>query len=194
LDPLYQVVYQTIDIISSGVYALSIYMPREEYGSRYGEVSREERLKETLQTLEHGIDSILSSEGFASYLQTLARFHSYSFGNVLLIRAQRPNATRVAGYRKWLELGRQVKKGEQGIKILVPFKHKTTVTEEDSENAVIVKGFGVGTVELMCPARRAPQCPAAYGRRARRHWDDPPHGDRADRTVLCTLCSLHGRG
>jgi len=93
---------------------LSPYMPRGEYEPQYGELSREERLKDTLQTLEHGIDSILSSEAFASHLQTLARFHSYSFGNVLLIRAQRPEATRVAGYRKWLELGRQVKKGEQG--------------------------------------------------------------------------------
>jgi antirestriction protein ArdC len=121
-------------------------MPRGEYGPRHQELPREERLKDALQTLEHGIDSILSSEGFASYLQTLARFHSYSFGNVLLIRAQRPDATRVAGYRKWLELGRQVKKGEQGIKILIPFKHKATVAEEDRENDFIVKGFGVGTV------------------------------------------------
>jgi N-terminal domain of anti-restriction factor ArdC len=121
-------------------------MPRGEYGPRYGELPREERLKDTLQTLEHGIDSILNSEGFATYLRTLARFHSYSFGNVLLIRAQRPDAVRVAGYRKWLELGRQVKKGEQGIKILVPFKGKATVTEEDGDENVIVKGFGVGTV------------------------------------------------
>jgi hypothetical protein len=60
-------------------------MPRGEYGSRYGELPREERLKDALQTLEHGIDSILSSEVFASYLQMLARFHSYSFGNVVLI-------------------------------------------------------------------------------------------------------------
>jgi hypothetical protein len=63
-----------------------------------------------------------------------------------LIRAQRPDATRVAGYRKWLELGRQVKKGEQGIKILVPFKHKATVGPEDDEDNVVVKSFGVGTV------------------------------------------------
>jgi N-terminal domain of anti-restriction factor ArdC len=121
-------------------------MPRGEYGSRYGELSREERLKDALQTLERGIDSILTNDGFASYLQTLARFHSYSFGNVLLIRAQRPDATRVAGYRTWLELGRQVKKGEQGIKILVPFKRKAAVTEQDGGDDFVVKGFGVGTV------------------------------------------------
>jgi hypothetical protein len=43
-------------------------------------------------------------------------------------------------------LGRQVKKGEQGIKILVPYKHKATVAEEDETDAFVVKGFGVGTV------------------------------------------------
>jgi antirestriction protein ArdC len=121
-------------------------MPRGEYESRYRGPTREERLQDTLQTLERGIDSILTSETFASYLKALSRFHSYSFGNVLLIRAQRPDATRVAGYWKWLELGRQVKKGEQGIKVLVPFKHKATTAEEDETSAFVVKGFGVGTV------------------------------------------------
>jgi hypothetical protein len=82
-------------------------MPRGEYGPRYAELPREERLKDALQTLGQGIDSILTSETFAGYLRTLARFHSYSFGNVLLIRAQR-----------------QVKKGEQGTKIHVPYKLK----------------------------------------------------------------------
>jgi N-terminal domain of anti-restriction factor ArdC len=121
-------------------------MSRAEYQPRHKELLPEERIRQALQTLEQGIDSILTSEGFASYLRTLSRFHSYSFGNVLLIRAQRPDATRVAGYRKWIELGRQVRKGEQGIKILVPFKHKAAVAEEAGEDAVIVKGFGLGTV------------------------------------------------
>jgi hypothetical protein len=80
-------------------------MPRGEYGPRYGELPREERLKDALQTVEHEFDSILDSESFASYLQTLARFQSYSFGSVLLIRAQRSDATRVAGYRTWREPG-----------------------------------------------------------------------------------------
>lgn len=121
-------------------------MPRGEYGPHYGEPTREDRARDAIETLEHGIDSILSSEAFASYLHMLGRFHSYSFGNVLLIRAQRPEATRVAGYRKWSELGRQVRKGERGIKILVPFKHKAVPAEENGEDDVIIKGFGVGTV------------------------------------------------
>jgi antirestriction protein ArdC len=62
--------------------------------------------------------------------------HRYSLGNVLLIAAQRPEATYVAGYRVWQELGRQVRKGERGIAIFVPhiYRPKTdgeTASQDD---------------------------------------------------------------
>jgi len=50
----------------------------------------------------------------------MARFHAYSFGNILSIARQRPTATRVAGFHAWKELGRFVKRGEKGIQILAP--------------------------------------------------------------------------
>ena len=53
-------------------------------------------------------------------LHTAARFPTYSSSNVLLIDAQRPGATRVAGLRTWNQLGRLVVKGEKGIAILAP--------------------------------------------------------------------------
>jgi antirestriction protein ArdC len=124
-------------------------MPRGEYEPRDEGESREDRVRQAVETLEHGIDSILTSETFAGYLRTLAHFHQYSFGNVLLIGMQRPDATRVAGYRTWQELGRQVKKGEKGIKILVPYTQRIRPeNEEDREGPDIlhVRGFGVGTV------------------------------------------------
>ena len=55
-----------------------------------------------------------------TYLATLGRFHQYSLSNVFLIAAQRPSATRVAGFRTWQRLGRQVRRGEKGIRILAP--------------------------------------------------------------------------
>ncbi|PZS05643.1 MAG: hypothetical protein DLM70_06170 [Chloroflexi bacterium] len=69
-----------------------------------------------------------------------------------LIHLKRPEATQVAGYRRWSELGRQVKKGERGIKILVPYidwTNKDKAEERDEENRnqqSVVRGFGVGTV------------------------------------------------
>lgn len=134
-------------------------MPRGEYPLRPREGEQEDRLQLALQTLEQGIDSILSSEGFARYLQFLARFHSYSSSNVALILMQRPNATHVAGYKKWQELGRQVRKGEKGIAILVSHKRhiiweQGDVNDEQKDGGVTsertvftgVHSFGVGRV------------------------------------------------
>jgi len=57
-------------------------------------------------------------------LDTAAKFHSYSLGNLLLIGAQAPQATRVAGFGTWQSVGRQVRKGERGIAILAPCTYR----------------------------------------------------------------------
>ena len=54
------------------------------------------------------------------FIETMARFHNYSFRNALLIFGQMQDATRVAGFGTWKKLGRFVKKGEHGIAILAP--------------------------------------------------------------------------
>jgi len=141
-------IYLTIDNVAISVYDLPS-MPRAERASRSGEGEQEDRLQATLQTLEAGIDSILSSDGFAAYLKTMAKLPHYSFGNVLLIHAQHPAPTMVAGYRRWQSLGRQVRKGERGIKILVPYTRKIAQDEDSDEtpgDRMAVRGFGVGTV------------------------------------------------
>ena len=68
-----------------------------------------------IEALEAG-----QSEVLTAYLSAMAKFHYYSFGNVLLIAMQKPGATRVAGIYAWNQLGRRVKRGEKGIMILAP--------------------------------------------------------------------------
>ena|SRR5437867_3524640 len=60
------------------------------------------------------------SDVLTQYLNAMARFHNYSFGNIMLIARQKPQATNVAGIRTWNSLGRFVKRGEKGILILAP--------------------------------------------------------------------------
>ena len=60
------------------------------------------------------------SEGLAAYLTAMGRFHNYSFGNILEIARQKPDATRVAGMYAWNQLGRNVIKGQKAIRILAP--------------------------------------------------------------------------
>jgi antirestriction protein ArdC len=84
------------------------------------DVSREDRLAGIHNKLLEQVAKLASSQEWRAMLTVAARFHTYSPNNVLLIAAQRPDATRVAGYRAWSQLGRQVRKGEQGIAILAP--------------------------------------------------------------------------
>ena len=75
-----------------------------------------------------------NSAALTAYLSVAARFHKYSWTNCLLIAMQRPNATRVAGFRAWLGLGRHVRKGEKGIAILAPIITKGRRDAKDDQH------------------------------------------------------------
>src|SRR5215218_8221082 len=85
----------------------------------------------SLLQLEQSVAAIQDSETFRAYLTAQARFHQYSFGNVLLILAQKPDATQVAGYRTWQSLDRHVKRGEKAIRIIAPAAYKKK--EQDAQ-------------------------------------------------------------
>ena len=83
--------------------------------------NREEQLKQITEQLEQGVAEIFTSEKYTEYLNTMAKFHNYSFNNTMLIAMQKPDATLVAGYQAWQKkFKRQVKRGEKGIQIIAP--------------------------------------------------------------------------
>ncbi len=84
-----------------------------------------------LEQLDAAVASILEGDNFQQWLDLLARLHSYSWSNTLLILTQRPSASLVAGYRRFQSLGRQVRKGEKGIRILAPVAGWVKVVETD---------------------------------------------------------------
>src|SRR5580692_8899902 len=96
------------------------------------------RTKEAVDFLVAALESG-HSEVLTAYLGAMAKFHTYSFGNIMLIARQRPDATNVAGLRTWNSLGRFVKRGEKGIFILAPMvgrrSTKDVATEEPSDDA-----------------------------------------------------------
>jgi len=73
------------------------------------------------------------SDAIKEYLSTLAKFPNYSFRNCMLIAKQKPDATRVAGFRAWKGLNRYVKKGEHAITIIAPMPFKKEEGEEKRE-------------------------------------------------------------
>ncbi len=90
--------------------------------------SNREKLKEITDSIENGIRDVFTSGKYQQYLQTMSRFHRYSFNNTMLIFMQKPDATRVAGFNKWRDdFKRTVKRGEKGIKIIAPAISKKTV-------------------------------------------------------------------
>lgn len=116
------------------------------------------RLRDVLATLEHGIAAMLTSDGFAHYLRAVSRFPTYSPNNVALIHAQRPDATRVAGYRAWQALGRQVRKGERGIRIIAPLRTRVEA-EEEGQEITIVTGYTIRTVFDLAQTTGEPLAP-----------------------------------
>jgi antirestriction protein ArdC len=88
--------------------------------------------------LHEGIGRLTRSQEWERFLAYQAAFHSYSFGNVVLIASQRPDATRVAGYATWQSFGRWVRRGESAIWILAPVRRRVRASEcslEDEANA-----------------------------------------------------------
>jgi antirestriction protein ArdC len=85
-------------------------------------------IEQLRQALEAG-----HSERLKEYLAAMARFRRYSWGNVMLIASQKPNATHVAGFHAWRKLGRFVKKGEKGILILAPIIRKKAENNGETE-------------------------------------------------------------
>lgn len=99
-------------------------------------LSATERLKELTDKLEVGVAAVFESERYAAYLKTMAKFHQYSFGNVMLILMQCPHASHVAGFHTWKKsFGRSVKRGEHGIQILAPYSYEKLVEKDKLDPA-----------------------------------------------------------
>jgi hypothetical protein len=112
--------------------------------ARKGKTMKLEELKnKTKDAVDYLVQSLESghSEVLTQYLGAMARFHTYSFGNVMLIARQKSDATNVGGIRTWNSLGRFVKRGEKGILILAPMvgyrrsRQNEIATDINTDNA-----------------------------------------------------------
>ncbi len=121
-------------------------------------MNREEALKKSDEALNELTEALKQgkSDKLLEYLGMLSRFHQYSFCNCMLIYMQQPDASLVAGFNKWKDMSRFVKKGEKGISILAPLVGKrkqgqsaagaivTQASDNDGENnGKVLYGFRV---------------------------------------------------
>ena len=93
--------------------------------------TEKQKVQEITEKLEQGIKELFESEKYKTYLNTMSKFHNYSFNNTMLIAMQKPDATLVAGFKAWQKnFDRHVKKGEKGIRILAPAPYKIKEEQE----------------------------------------------------------------
>lgn len=95
---------------------------------------KEDKMKEIYQSLEEGVAEIYESGTYKNFLDVMSRFHRYSLNNQILIKRQKPEATRVAGYNDWKKkFNRHVKAKEKGITILAPQKYTVNIPTEECD-------------------------------------------------------------
>jgi len=115
--------------------------PLPDYSFAIEPEVKERKIDEVLKKLKEGVIDIQESGNFKQFLLTMSKFHDYSIGNLILIMMQKPEASRVAGFKTWKDLGRFVKKGEKGIAILAPCmppKGQKTEPKEGEEEEINV--------------------------------------------------------
>lgn len=101
------------------------------------------RLQAVHDQLTASVDALANSDAWGQMLAVAARFHRYSPNNVLLITVQRPEATLVAGYGTWQQMGRQVNRGERGIAILAPVITRADPEPDQATVSKVLRGFRV---------------------------------------------------
>ena len=113
--------------------------------------TNKDRMREIVDSIENGIKELFESDKYRQYLATMSRFHRYSVNNTMLIYMQRPDATHVAGFNKWRDqFGRNVLKGEKGIRIIAPTPYKKKVEEiktDPETNAPVLDADGKAIIE-----------------------------------------------
>ena len=113
-------------------------MPRTTRRRPLTDEQRAQRRARDREQFEHAVRALLTSDGWERWVRTRRTFRRYSLNNQLLIALQRPDATRVAGFRAWLRLNRCVRKGEKGIQIFAP----CTVKQRDEHGRVVLDEHG----------------------------------------------------
>lgn len=115
------------------------------------------------QQLEDSVTQVCESDAFKQALVFASKFHQYSLANTILIWIQCPHATNVAGYQKWIELNRQVRKGESSIRIWghPVYKQNPETGEEEFAYWPMVSVFDISQTDKIDPTKPDPPTPPA---------------------------------
>ena len=86
--------------------------------------ARKQEMDQMAEKLEAGVKDVFQGENYKAYLDFCAKMPRYSINNQILIMMQKPDATMCQSFTGWKEMGRFVKKGEKGIRVMAPAPYK----------------------------------------------------------------------
>jgi antirestriction protein ArdC len=116
----------------------------------YSPEERKARLETAHDEMTEAIKALGSGQEWQAFLAFASKLHKYSAQNRMWLYAQAisrgwDELGHVAGYRTWLSLGRNVRKGEKALKVLAPCRYKKT-DEATGESTWVMRGFTVESV------------------------------------------------
>jgi len=102
--------------------------------------SKGNKTKEVFEKVVKNLQEIVENGEYEKFLKFQKKLNNkYSFNNIVLIFTQFPDATQVAGRKKWLDLGRTVTQNAQSIAIIAPIPKKFVKVEKVIEDGEEVK-------------------------------------------------------
>ena len=115
---------------------------------RFTDEEREQRRAQDRQRLKVASEQLLTSEGWQRWVRVRARggLARLSLNNQLLVALACPDATFVAGFKAWLQLGYCPVKGSKAIRIMAPMPVRERVSqagEKTDETRVLFKAVSV---------------------------------------------------
>ena len=96
--------------------------------------ARKKEMDQITEKLETGVKDVFQGDNYKNYLDFCAKLPRYSVNNQILIMMQKPDATMCQSFTGWKEMGRFVRKGEKGIRVLAPAPYKIE-REQDKMDA-----------------------------------------------------------
>lgn len=108
-----------------------------------------DKVSEAVKSIQEGVKQVFTSDKYMDFLKFMAQFHHYSYRNIILIYSQKPDATYVAGFKAWKNMGYSVMKGEKGIGIFAPMlvKEKHEQVRKDEFDNIILDDNGSPELE-----------------------------------------------
>lgn len=109
-----------------------------------GRLFKKEEIDKIIKDVDMKLEEFIKGGNYKDVLLMMGNLGKYSITNQIYVLLQKPDATTIKGIHGWNALGRVIKKGEKGIKIIAPIKgnvKKEDASNEKEEKVKVIKAY-----------------------------------------------------